>query len=160
MVQAFKLINEFKHWQPRVAAPDIQSTAFTQQSNHSNSESNDDWEKKAKCHNCSKKGHICLDCPKLKQEEDDNDNNDDVSVDDKKSSTAKSKKKKAGGSKKKVSLAQKADQDDESDDDDDTDNYDFCNVSNKTMDPIVLWDSILLNNQSTINLFCNRRLVS
>ena len=42
MVQAFKLINEFKHWQLKATTPDVQSTAFSQQGNHFNSESNED----------------------------------------------------------------------------------------------------------------------
>lgn len=30
MVQAFKLLNEFKNWQPCVMVPDAQATAFSQ----------------------------------------------------------------------------------------------------------------------------------
>ena len=30
MVTTFKLINKFKHWQPGVMTPDVQSTAFAQ----------------------------------------------------------------------------------------------------------------------------------
>ena len=57
-------------------------------------------------------------------------------------------------------LAQKADGDDESDVDDNSDHYNFCNVGSTAWDPIRLRNSILLDNQSTVNMFCNKRLVS
>ena len=73
IVQAFKLLNEYKCWQPRVAAPDVQSTTFAQ----SGGGKDDDWQKKATCHHCRKKGHIRPNCPKLNEEEDDHEETND-----------------------------------------------------------------------------------
>ena len=62
MVQAFKVLNEFQHWQPQSSTPEATGTAFVQSSCQSGS-SHDDWTKKATCHNCGKVGHIKPQCP-------------------------------------------------------------------------------------------------
>ena len=51
IVQAFKLLNEYKCWQPRAAAPNVQGTTFAQ----SGGGKDDDWQKKATCHHCGKR---------------------------------------------------------------------------------------------------------
>ena len=45
MITTFKLINEFKHWQPCVMALDVKTTAFTQSGKDGNNEKKD-WTKK------------------------------------------------------------------------------------------------------------------
>ena len=127
MVMAFKLLNEFKNWQPHVVAQDVQTTTFAQtgknQGQAQSSNGGDNWKKKAKCHHCRKKGHIHPECPKLK----DNDGNDD---DDEESNAPNQSEKSASGKKskkksnKQVNLAQSNTLDNDSDDDDSVD-YDL-----------------------------------
>ena len=140
---------------------DIQATAFAQtgrnQGQAQSSNGGDDWKKKAKCHHCSKKGHIHPECPKLKNNEgnDDDDEQSNTPPQSEKSSFGKKSKKKS----KRVTLAQTNTPDNDSNDDDSVD-YNFCNIKRTGRKGINLKDSILLNNQSTMDLFCNKRLAS
>ena len=68
MVTAFKMINEFKNWQPTKPA-DVTGTAFASRRKNPNQNSSTDWHKDATCHHCKKKGHIRTNCPVLKDEE-------------------------------------------------------------------------------------------
>ena len=161
MVQAFKLLNKFKNWQPQVAVPDAQATTFTQKekSRANNNGSNDnDWQKTTVCHHCQKKGHIRPNCLMLKE---------DDSEDEEASGSSKSKKlhpkKKKGKSQynKKVALAQHDDHDDDSNDQD-SDEYDFCNVrqAGKKKPKLCNCILLLLDNQLRVDLFCNKKLIS
>jgi hypothetical protein len=149
-------MSEYKNWQPRSSAPTASKIAFSQ---NGKGDSND-WHKDATCHECGKKGHICPNCPNFNKTVTDDDDDDAA---DKKAAKKKSyKKKKAKKDKKQVAFSQQEADDDESaiessDNESDSD-FSFCNTTN--MLKANLRSMILLDNQSTTDLFCNRRLVS
>ena len=139
MVTAFKMINEYKNWQPTKAA-EVTGTAFATSGKKSKSgggSSNTDWHKDAICHGCGEKGHIRPHCPNGGKKDDED------------SKDSKDSKKGNSCLKKSVSFAQEGDQAGE-------DGFGFCNVDS---DDPQLRDMILLDNQSTVDIFCNRRLV-
>ena len=65
MVKSYQLINEYKSWTPRTSLPEVSRVAFSQQGNSKAAQRTAEWEKKAFCHNCGKKGHIKPDCTEL-----------------------------------------------------------------------------------------------
>ena len=163
LVAAYMLLSEYKNWQPRAHVPETQSVAFVNEDKKkkNSSGSNDDWKKKATCHNCGKVGHIKPECPNKAVEDDDEDDGDKkppASVLKKKSTADKKKKKKA------TTFAQ-----DDTDDDSDADSlassrsgksgFGFCNTDSKNNKKLNLRECILLDSQSTTDLFCNRKLV-
>ena len=153
VIQAFKLLNKFKCWQPK-AAPDVSGTMFAQ---NDTTTRNDDWQKKAKCHNCGKKGHIRPNCPKLKEESDGNEEEEsDPPCSSKKTRKSSKKSMKLGGNSRDRHVSFTQDHEDsDSESKDSADAYDFCNVTKSKKNKLNLWDAILLDNQSTVDLFCN-----
>jgi hypothetical protein len=151
-VSAYHLINEHKHCTPRSAAPDSSGVAFAQKTEKGNDNHNknkdDSWQKKATCHHCGEVGHIRPNCPALK---DADSKEPDV---DKWDATSKDKK----TEKKKNSFAQQAAETDiESDPESQFTNFGLCAT---TSNRINLREMTLLDNQSAVDLFCNRKLVS
>jgi hypothetical protein len=105
---------------------------------------------KTTCHHCGEVGHIRPNCPAL---EDADDKEPDVNKSD-----ATSKDKKTEKKKKKTSFAQQAaETDNESEPESQFTNFGFCTA---TSNRINLREMMLLDNQSTVDLFCNRKLVS
>ena len=152
LVSAYHLINEYKNWSPRTTAPDVQGVAFTQKGNKKKqSEESKEWQKDAVCHECGEKGHIRPNCPKLKDED----------KEEEKEKPKKTVLKKKQADKKKSSVTFATDGPTDDDDDDDTDaqffNFGFCTTTSTRLN---LRNMILLDNQSTVDLFCNKRLVS
>jgi hypothetical protein len=154
LVSAYHLINEYKHYTPRSAVPGSSGVEFAQKiekgnDNH-NKNKDDSWQKKATCHHCGEVGHIRPNCPALK---DADDKEPDVDKSD-----ATSKDKKTEKKKKKTSFAQQAaETDNESEPESQFTNFGFCTT---TSNRINLREMMLLDNQSTVDLFCNRKLVS
>ena len=146
MVTAFKMINEYKCWQP-TKPTEVSGTAFTTRGRKSKpvrDSSDTDWHKDAICHECGKKGHIQPNCPDL-----DDDDNDNINS---KPNQKQNKGKKDKG--KNVTFAQ--DTNDSPDQDDGSGGFGFCNTTEPQLD---LRKLILLDNQSTVDIFCNQSLV-
>jgi hypothetical protein len=159
LVSAYHLINEYKCWKPTSSTPESSGVAFAQKGKGKQDKSKDEWQKKATCHNCGEIGHIRPNCPKLQENEDNNnDDKDSSSTKPKENSTASDNK-----PKKKTSFAQcrtttASDTDTEGDNEQTSFvNFGFCTTSSKKTD---LRNMILLDNQSTVDLFCNPSLVS
>jgi hypothetical protein len=154
LVSACHLINEHKHHTPRSAMPDSSGVAFAQKSEKGNDNHNknkdDSWQEKATCHHCGKFGHIRPNCPALKDAED-----EEPDVD---KSDAASKDKKTEKKKKRTSFAQQAaETDNQSEPESQFTNFGFCAT---TSTPVNLREMTLSDNQSAVDLFCNRELVS
>ena len=66
MVKAYQLLNKYKNWTPKHQIQESTGVAFSQ--NVSVDKKKDDWKQKATFHHCGKKGHICPDCPEIKQD--------------------------------------------------------------------------------------------
>jgi Reverse transcriptase (RNA-dependent DNA polymerase) len=151
VVSAFHLINEYKNWQPRSAVPEASGVAFAQKNSKKNNKNDktEDWKKEATCHKCGKKGHIRPDCP----EDDDDDEKETPSP-------KKSILKKKTGDKKKPAVNFATDVASDAEDEETESQfyqYGFCTTSSNRMN---LRNMILLDNQSTVDLFCNKNLVS
>ena len=66
MVKAYQLLNEYKNWTPKHQIPESTGVAFSQ--TISVNKNKNDWNQKATCHHCGKKGHIRPDCPEIEQD--------------------------------------------------------------------------------------------
>jgi hypothetical protein len=154
LVSAYHLINEYKCWQPKSAAPDSSGIAFAQKNSKGKDDQSknkdDSWQKKATCHHCSELGHIRPNCPALKDKEDKDTNvekSDPTKNNPKNTNPPKDKK---SILKKKIFFAQNI-ASSESDNEGESDSsqfltFGFCNTSPSTMN---LRNMILLDNQST-----------
>ena len=116
----------------------------------------DSWILKAICHECGEIGHIRPQCPLLLE-------GDDSKADS--PSKSKSKEKKPAEKKsKKTTFAQT--ETTETDNEDESGNqfasYGFANLhlNSSSLTMLDLRNMILLDNQSTVDLFCNSKLVS
>jgi hypothetical protein len=64
LVNAYRLISEYKHWEPRSTPSESSAVAFAQRSVKDNENVKDDsWQLKATCHQCGEVGHIRPHCP-------------------------------------------------------------------------------------------------
>ena len=150
VVSAYHLINEYKNWQPRSPVPDSSGVAFAQKGGKKKSDKDtEDWKKAAKCHHCGETGHIRPECPNKDDEEE-----DDETPPPKKKSILK---KKADKKKPAVTFASAGESEDEDESESQLFNYGLCNV---TSNGLKLRNLILLDNQSTVDLFCNKNLVT
>ena len=156
LVSAYHLINEYKNWQPRSTIPDPSGVAFAQKGGKKGkikpNDKNEDWQKEATCHKCGEKGHIHPNCPQ-------NDNDDDPETpapSEKPSLKKKSTEKKKPGVTFATEVTFEAEED-EAESQFAQYNYGFCTTTRGT---IKLRQMILLDNQSTVDLFCDKNLVS
>ena len=99
MVKSYQLVNEYKSWTPRTLLPEFSGVAFSQQGNSKAAQRTAEWENKAVCHNCVKKGHIKPDCTEQIVY------NDNTNEKDNKLAENKSGKKKKNSKKKSVKFA-------------------------------------------------------
>ena len=83
MLKAYHLIDEYKSWTPRTSLPEVSGVTFSQQGNSKASQRTAEWEKKAVCHNCVKKGHIKTDRTELIINNDDTNDKDNKIVENK-----------------------------------------------------------------------------
>ena len=165
LVSAYHLINEYKCWQPIGAAPEASGVAFAQKhkGKGNKGKSNDDsWEKKAKCHHCGEVGHIRPNCPTIQDDEDNNTSDTEKTDSNIRKSKATNKTEKKKSEKTKTSLAQDANTTDAEESEPENqffqyDSFGFCSVASPDLK---LRNMILLDCQSTVDLFCNRKLVS
>ena len=156
LIKAYHMLNEYQHWMPtKKQDVDTNLVAFAQAEEdkkkrqnggggNNGGSNNTNWHKTVTCHHCGKKGHIKPNCP---------DKDKDLESDE-----ASKKKKKEGILKKKeedektVTFAQHEDSDDE---------VRFVNLANAQVNKpkVDLRDMVLLDNQSTMDIFCNSRFV-
>ena len=101
---------------------------------------NNDRKKNSTFHKCGNKGHIRTDCPNLKRDS---------------SLSGKSNDKRHNNNKRSVTFAAV---DGENEDRGGATGFGFCNITNTDSD-LDLREMILLDNQSTVDLFCNKNLV-
>lgn len=153
MVKAYQLLNEYKHWKPAMTAPQSEGMAFAQKGKQND---NQEWAADKVCYECGEKGHIKPNCPSLKKKGDDDNEEDNKDVNDKeaKKKAAAAKKKKEKEKKKKAFMQCMATEYDE-DEDNDKNDLSFCTLTNLNKVKTKLLNMILLDNQSTVNLFCN-----
>jgi hypothetical protein len=155
MIKAYQLLNEYKPWRLRTSVTDSDGVAFMQKG-----ASNNDWMADKMCHACNKKGHIASVCrDKKDSEKDETASKQDESSNTKKKNTKEKKKKKKAAKQ----FVQEEDED-KSDDDEDDDHvgegftqFGFCSIDSKKLN---LSNMLLLDNQSTVDLFYNRKLVT
>ena len=157
MVRAFAMLNEYKNWQPRAPVIDSTTTAFVTSSKKKKGKDDvPDWQKKATCHHCGEVGHIRPNCPK--RGDDDDDDEKKISPEETK---GKPKDPKKGA--KKFTLVQLTDEqlatlksagDDSSVE---LQGLGFCTPTHNSLN--LRW-VLLLDNQATVDIVCNRALLA
>jgi hypothetical protein len=162
MVKAYQLLNEYKQWRPTLSIPKSEGVAFAQKAGKQ--ESNKDWAANKTCYECGEKGHIKPDCPLLKnKKKGDGINEDDANKKDvdKRAATKKKKDKdKRAATKKKKDKDQKAktfmqnmEEMSETDAGTSSDGLSLCNIDQHITEKVKLKNMLLLDNQSTVDLF-------
>ena len=130
--------------------PESSGITFAQQKAKTGPRLVEDWHKDATCHNCNEKGRITPNYPNLQEES---------ASDDSKTPT-KDKLKKG-----KVTFTQhnsgQADNNSDEDDSSSSEGHQFCNwgsctPNTRTVKDLNLKKMVLLDNESTVDLFCNR----
>ena len=153
MVKYYQLLNEYNQWNPRATLPESSGVAFSQQVNNNKSaQRTTEWKKRATCHNCGQKGHIRPEYPEPMTENDD-DKKDDDNKPDKKSTNKKFPPKN-----KSMQFTNINDTEKENNEDVCATQYNFAfNTQISTSDD--LRHLLLLDNQSTCDIFCNPKLL-
>jgi hypothetical protein len=159
MVKAYQLLNEYKQWWPTSSAPQSDGVSFAQKGKQDGNQ-NKDWAADKTCYECGKKGHIKPHCPLFKKRKaDKNGDDDDLEKDiDKQASANKKKKDKVKKAQMKTFMQRMAEDTDPKDDVEEMD-LSFCNISKSKLNRVKLRDMLLLDSQSTVDLFCNKKLV-
>ena len=110
LVTAYRMISEYKNWQPRSSVSESDGVAFAQRTRgrpNNNINQIEDWMKGKECYKCGQKGHIATVCPSNKR-------NNDLDDDDKsKKSSPESSRRKNHSEKKKKESKQFVQEDDE-----------------------------------------------
>ena len=71
MVKSYQMLNKYKNWNTRKTYPPADGVEFYQKgAKNNNNKNNYNWEKRAICHECGKKGHIRPNFPNTMMEKD------------------------------------------------------------------------------------------